>query len=279
MNLKLDKLNRIAVLLAGDFRQWPRAAEYIFAFAEQQAVTVDYYFATWTTTQDYWYTSQTSHTPAREIRQITENDITCEFLKHNKNLINFQLVGQLSQLNTIPHSSDITFYYQTYLAKLANIMKRRYELDNNFVYDQVFEMRPDLYIFNDTITSLSDFEWSGELHYYEFKHHQSQCPVASDVYYQANSFSNDILAERFYYKKSTNYSPVQIDCHGDLAFINNHWILFDYIHLRRLRPVTPARPITQVVIRPNFPQDDLRNYSQPQLWEYFQQYNNLVHQT
>jgi len=269
LNLKLDKLNRIAVLLAGDFRQWPRAAEYIFAFAEQQAVTVDYYFATWTTTQDYWYA------PTMVNRQVTENDITGEFIKHNKNLINFRLVEQIKQFNTIPHRSDITFYYQTYLAKLANIMKRRYELDNNFVYDQVIEMRPDLYIVADANSSpitLANFEWSGELCYDDFKHHQTQWPVAPDLYYQANSFSNDIMAERFYYKKARQYGQIQINSNGQLPFVNNHWVLFDYSHLRRMRPVAPVLPNTHVVIRPNFPQDDLRNYSQLQLWEYFEQY-------
>ena len=106
-----------------------------------------------------------------------------------------------------------------------------------------------------------------------------QWPSAQDVYYQANSFSNDIMAERFYYKKAMLYSLVQINSDGQPTFSNNHWNLVDYIYLRRMRPVAPIQPIIQVVIRPNFPQDDLRNYSQTQLREYFNQYSNLLYHT
>jgi hypothetical protein len=278
LNLKLDKLNRVAVLLAGDFRSWPRAAEYIFAFAERQAITVDYYFATWTTTQDFWYTTNIS---ATKKRLVTKYNITCEFAKHNKNLINFQLVNQIKQPNTITKCTDVTFYYQTYLAKLAGLMKRRYELDNNFVYDQVFEMRPDLYIYDEVNSplKLADFEWSGKLSYDTFRHHETQWPVAptaQDLYYQANSFGNDVLAERYYYRKSIEYTRVCNDNYRQITFSNNHWVLFDYSYLRRLQPVALTHPNIQLPIRSNFPQDDLRNYSQPQLQEYIDQYNSDV---
>jgi hypothetical protein len=262
----LVKLNRIAVLLAGDFRQWPRAAEYIFAFAEQQAVTVDYYFATWTTTQDFWCTNKKE---ARTRRPVTNNDITCEFVKYNKNLINFQLVKQIIQPDTTQHFTDVTFYYQTYLAKLANIMKRRYELDNDFVYDQVFEIRPDLYIFDEfnIPVKLTDFEWLNEICYkQDGRFHQ--WPVAQDLYYQANSFSNDIMAERFYYKKSIEYN------HTDNN-INNHWILCDYSYARRMQAIPLVKPNFQMPLRPNFP-DDPRQYNWLELSEYEAKWQQLV---
>jgi hypothetical protein len=268
----LDKLNRIAVLLAGDFRFWPRAAEYIFAFAERQAITVDYYFATWPNTQDFWLTQDKK---ARKQRPVTEYDITCEFAKHNKNLINFQLVKNFN------NKYYPTFYYQTYLAKLVNLMKRRYELDNDFVYDQVFEMRPDLYIYDEINTPviLTDFEWLGEISYTQNNCANYQWPTAADLYYQANSFGNDVLAERYYYRKSIEASKFSNrsefkHCHDTL---HNHWILFDYSYARRLQSISirQHQPI-HLPIRSNFPQDDLRNYNWAELCEYAEQYWRLV---
>ena len=267
----MDKLNRIAVLLAGDFRQWPRAAEYIFDFAERQAVTVDYYFATWTTTQDFWYTQDKT---ARKQRLVTEYDIACEFAKHNKNLINFQLVKNFN------NKYYPTFYYQTYLAKLAGIMKRRYELDNNFVYDQVFEMRPDLYI-HDEINPpaiLTDFEWLGEISYTQHNCANYQWPNAADLYYQANSFGNDVLAERYYYRKSIEASKFSIMSEfKHCCEPHNHWILFDYSYVRRMQSISirQHQPI-HLPIRSNFPQGDLRNYNWAELCEYAEQYWQLV---
>lgn len=269
----MDKLNRIAVLLAGDFRQWPRAAEYIFAFAEQQADIVDYYFATWTTTQDFW--NVVNDKEANKQRPVIETNITCEFIKHNKNLINFQLV---KNFNTSPHP---TFYHQTYLAKLANIMKRRYELDNDFVYTQVFEIRPDLYIFDRDINIpviLTDFEWSAEFSY-KSKHVNQQWPSASDLYYQANSFGNDIMAERYYYQKSMEaikVSGTNKIKHWGYVLHNNHWILLDYSYARRMQAIPLVTPFCKIPIRPNFPQDDLRKYSYNELWGYAEQYCNSL---
>lgn len=270
----MDKLNRIAVLLAGDFRQWPRAAEYIFAFAKRQAVTVDYYFATWETTQDFW--NVVNDKEANKQRPVIETNITCEFIKHKENLINFQIV---KNFNTRHHP---TFYHQTYLAKLAGIMKRRHELDNDFIYDQVFEIRPDLYIFDEVNrpVTLTDFEWTCELCYTE-THIKHQWPIAPDLYYQSNSFGNDVMAERYYYQKC-----IEADKFGEIDQFkhcsvtqHNHWILFDYSHARRMHAIPLVTPCYPVPIRPNFPPDDLRNYSQSQLYEYFQQYDKLIHHT
>lgn len=261
------KLNRVAVLLAGDFRLWSRASEYIFAFAERQAVVVDYYFATWTTTQDYWYTTDLA---MKEKRPVTEADITCEFVKHNKNLINFQLATQLTDITITSN------YYQSYLGKIAGIMKRRYELDNNFVYDQVFEIRPDLYIHDEVNApvTLTDFECLGQIDY-KHSNHPMHFPQATDFYYQANSFGHDVMAERYYYQKtieSVKFNLPQYKIKHWPMIMHNHWILTDYIYARRLQLKQLYQPNMQIALRTNFPQDDLRKYDFNQLWEYERQY-------
>jgi len=239
------KINKLAVLLCGDFRAWPRASEYIFKYADQLSADVDYYFSTWTETSDYWYTDINE---LKTKRPVTDDDVTKEFIKYNKNLINYRLAtNRLDQ-----HTS--TFYYQSYLAKMANIMKRRYELDNSFIYDQVVEIRPDLYIDAGpcVIDNLNDFEC---LLYIE-NPGDVTVPGATDLHYRSNSFGNDLMANRFYHQKSFALNYVKNFTLYD-NIINNHQILADYMYQKRLKSIEGNYPYKQVVIRTNFPVGDL----------------------
>lgn len=249
------KINRLAVLIAGDFRFWPKAAEYIFDFAENKAENVDYYFATWNTTRDFWYPTSKSKT---SLRSVTEKEITEKFQQANKNLINFKLLDLIS----LPGTS---FYYQAYLGYAASLLKRRYEMDNKFIYDQVIELRPDLFISGGSQEYFNDFEirvhtthrpliCSGQLRHF---------PLAHDLWYQANSFTNDIMALRYFYAKAKKtYKFPKFGYQYWPCIVDNHWMLFDYVYLRRLIPsaFTPKNweNIKDIPIRPNFPELDLR---------------------
>ena len=243
--LNLHKINKLAVLLCGDFRAWPRASEYIFKYADYLSDDVDYYFSTWNNTSDYWYTGINE---LKTKRPVTDDDVTKEFIKYNKNLINYRLSTHILDQHTN------TYYYQSYLAKIANVMKRRYELDNNFIYDQVVEMRPDLYINAETsiIADLNDFEC---LLYIE-NPGDITVPGAADLHYRSNSFGNDIMANRFYHQKSFALKYVKnFTLHNDI--INNHQILADYMYQKRIKSIQGIGLHKQVVIRTNFPLGDL----------------------
>ena len=251
----MNKIDRLAILLSGDFRYWPRAAEYIFKFAENRANQVDYYFATWTTTRDYWYPQPTSIATERP---VTDSDVTEKFT--NRNLIAYKLVNQLPEYPT-------SNYYQSYLGNIANILKRQHELDNNFVYDQVIEIRPDLYIRDksDTIeiTHFTDFECLVEIQYTGSE--KIHFPQATDFYYQTNSFGSDVMASRFYYQKSIEAAKIEKYSHWPMI-MHNHWILVDFIYARRMQHRYNNGSIEQLAIRPNFPQDDLRKYTYQELF-------------
>lgn len=225
------KLGKIAVLLCGEFRTCAKASEYIFKYMDQLSEDIDYYFATWDVTQG---------------QPVTVLDITNEFVKYDKNLINYQIVKPIDW----QHS---TYYYQSYLAKLVSILKRRYELDNNIVYDQVIEIRPDLYITKERdAVRLNDFEC---LIYVE-NNGSIEFPGATDLSYQTNSFGNDILSNRFYYQKSKTLNHINNFKHWPLP-LHNHQILADYIFARRIKTIGIDRPTVEIVIRPNFPEGDL----------------------
>jgi hypothetical protein len=246
----------VAVLLCGDFRAWPKAAEYIFNFIEHYYSNIDYYFVTWSTTRDHWWPEEKS---INTIRDVTESDVTSKFV--NKKLVDYKILS----LDTVP-KHHVSFFYQSHLSKIGNILKRKYELANNMVYDQVIELRPDLYIpiIVDKITPCGDFTYSiSKLHYPI----HGELPYLTDMYFRTNSMGNDILGARNFYNKFYTVSKF-----SDLCFFPGyetmpgtydvHWILVDYIFKRRMIDDFSKNheALHATVIRPNFP-DNLHDYN------------------
>ena len=257
-----DKINRLAVLLCGELRMWEQASTYIFDAMESRAEQVDYYFATWDKTRTFWWPE---HSSEKTSRPVSADEITSKFV--DRNLINYKLINQETALPRF----GITMYYQSYLAKIANTCKRRYELDNNFVYDQVVELRPDIFIKNkqthEQIRSYTDFEYAAGLVYLD---NTISFPQITDFYSRLNSITNDVIANRHYYRKSVKLDNAMHTLTHWPTRMNNHWVLLDYIYARRLISVGALAELgSQIIIRPNFPKDDLNNYSESELHERF----------
>lgn len=228
---------KIATLICGDYRSCPKVIEHIFKYVETLG-TVDYYFATWSTTRDHWWPPEVS---AATQRTVTNSDITDLFI--GRSLIDYKLVDQ-SQL---PAFSS-TFYYQGYLAKIANILKRKHELAQDFVYDQVVESRPDLYPLGTVTVNCQEFELANGPVWVS-----NGIPQMFDHLYHADSFVNDVVGNRYSFDKYLNR-------HNDRAeFGHTHWILYDYVTLRKLliKEITGTY-IHYIPVRPNFP----NNYSE-----------------
>jgi len=244
--------NRLAVLLVGDLRLWSRASSYIFSFAEHLSSNVDYYFATWNKTRDHWWPEEKS---ISSIRDVTEQEIIAPF--GDRNLINVQIVDQSA---TIPRQ-HLTIYYQSFLAKLANLAKNRHEFANGFVYDHVIEIRPDLYISHERLLQPEeklpkDFEYIAGS---EYTNNTFPYPQLNDFYSRSSSIGNDVISNRFFrqgYLYTGNfqhkYSP---------SGPNNHWVLLDYLYARRMsgRSFGHYETDGQIPVRPNFPEGDLNN--------------------
>ena len=249
--------SRLAVLLCGDFRCWPRASRYIFNFVENYFDTVDYYFATWSTTRDYRLPDNDS---VKTERAVTEHDVIDKFV--GRNLIYYKLVD----INTVP-KYHTNFFYQAHLGKIGNILKRQYELKNDIIYDQVIELRPDVYI-PPVIKELAickDFEYSMVPMYYAYG---TKFPSIGDLYFRTNSFTNDVLSTRNYHNKLVDikkfldinrYTPGYETMPGTHDV---HWILLDFLCKRRLFEQSDKKYESNhaTVIRPNFP-DNLDTYS------------------
>jgi hypothetical protein len=173
-------MKTLAVLLAGEFRTWPKCSSYLFKFFQGRASRVDYFFATWTTSNDL------------PDKQITDADVREPFDKYRQNLISSSIVGPIGR-------KIYTFYNQAYLAKIANILKREHEIRHNFVYDQVVETRPDIYIRsrNPHWIPMKDYEFCNCSYVGDHRGFDA----IDDIYYRSNSFTNDIIANRYWHRK------------------------------------------------------------------------------
>jgi hypothetical protein len=234
---------RVAVIIAGQLREWHRSAEPMFKYFSSQSDNVDYYFATWYVTRDYWWPE---HISERTERPVLYTEITDVFAQHNQRLIDFQIVESIPREN-------ITYYYQGYLTKLANIAKRKYELENNFVYDQVVVIRPDLYI------SYKKHQWAlcNDYEYNIGPMYNDHNGVLSieDFYFRSNSWTNDILSARNLIRadqKSQFIFSSEMD-HSLLPC--NHQTLSEWLLRRNLLYKPNDDYDFCFIIRPNFPKD------------------------
>jgi hypothetical protein len=221
------KEQRLAVLICGDLRTWTQAYENIFKYAEMWGEAVDYYFATWNSTQDIWIPIEGKTVHIDSKRTVTEQEIVDKF--HGRNLIDCKIMD----LNNFSNRM-VTFYYQAYLAKIASISKRRHELDNKFVYGQVIEIRPDLgFVFEqkqqqeECMRHCEDFEYKIS---HTFYGNNIKLPHLTDFYYRSNSLTSDVLGNRYWFGRAgMEYNQGQYTINT-----NNHWLLLSYVYTRRL---------------------------------------------
>lgn len=209
-------MKTLAVLLAGEFRTWEKCSQYMFRFFDVQAPQfdrIDYFFATWATSSDMPGVT------------ITDNDVRSKFSEHGKNLVAFNIVQPIGRKSS-------TFYNQAYLAKMVNIRKRENEIMHNFVYDQVVETRPDIYMRSAKLPwrLMRDYEVCNCNHYNK---NSAGFNEIDDVYYRTNSFTNDIIANRYWYRKPReNY--VHIGMGAIHNWHNHHCMIAEYLTLNAI---------------------------------------------
>ena len=256
----LCNIGRIAVLICGEYREWSRTAKYIFDMAEAYSNDVDYYFATWNVSKNLL-------TSTSQI--IVDADVTSAF--ENRKLISYKIVDieTVKKFNT-------TFLYQAHLAKIANILKRRHEIDNDFVYDQVIEIRPDFYVpkLKTEVRGCYDFEFVGASDIYYI----NNTPLITDTCFRTNSFGNDVIANRIKHHKVLDSKPI-ISSRYDLFLRNNHhWILLDYLTSKRmyLQQDYPYDLGFSSVVRPNWPDVDFNSLSFSEIQQLDNEWKSVI---
>lgn len=235
-------MKRIAVLLVGEYRTWPIASSVIFNFFDNRAEQVDYYFVTWDKSGE---------------QSISDADITDYF--QNRNLVAYKRVPIKIGIHT--------YYKQTYLAKVANILKRTSEQEQGFIYNQVVETRPDVFLRPNSIEWKMCPDFHHRISTIEECYHGE--PWMLDLYYRSSSLTNDILSNR-YYNCISKFNDLANQISGS-TFRSHHWYLARYVMDHNL--ISTCGSMADVdydyltVIRSNFPADVL-SLSNKELWQY-----------
>lgn len=205
-------INYIAVILAGEYRTWPKVCSYMFNYFSRHARKVDYFFVTWNTSE-------------KEL--VNEQDLKVTF-KH-ENLVDYKLLS--------PKIFTSTFFRQHYLMKVGNMLKNEYEFSHNFIYDQVVVTRPDLYF-----RSNINHKWVYCPDYY---FHTNPGPYYSvdnpyawvqDTYIRSNSATNDIICQRYFegyndFTKQISHQPWMS------GFMGHHELAARFLMVRGLLPI------------------------------------------
>jgi hypothetical protein len=240
-------IKRLAVIIAGEYRMWPVASRYLFDYFKDRAEQTDFFFVTWT------------HNAGT---LITESDVSRYFVD--------QPATGIFLCN--PIAEKHTYYKQAYLSKIGNILKRQQELRHNFVYDQVVETRPDLYIrrahdwlpcqdFEYVVAPIKTEKLEGNIHGMLFM---------MDIYYRTTSLTNDIISNRYWNIKSTFNNNANIT--SGVPFVGHHWYLPDYLMQHRL--ISQSDRVDygfNTIIRSYFPDIDLHTLSPNEILDFHAQ--------
>ena len=169
-------ISKLAVILIGQFRTFKITNKYLCEFFANKAECVDYYFVTWPTSGGH----NTRY--FENVVDVVDSDITDCF--QGQRLIDYRIVPDIAKKHT--------YYRMAYLSKIAQQLKKTKELADNFVYDQVVETRPDVYL-----RSAGDWPIVKPSHYgghpVEIKNDHA---FINDLYIRADSATHDIIADR-----------------------------------------------------------------------------------
>jgi hypothetical protein len=230
-------INRLAVILIGQYRTWPICSKYLIEFFKDKATKIDYFFVTWDTTSIYSNGVWTESTI-----EVTDEKIT-KFFDKDQTVI----------CKVLPDIPEIhTYYRMAYLSLEANKLKKEFEINNNFIYDQVVETRPDMYLRSYPWGGLeykwplcNDYEYNGG----EISNIGHRDLFMPDCYIRTNSPTHDILSQRIndfdvsnaYKKKILNHQYR----HG------HHAMLAKFLLIRNIKKINCRYPdyIFDTVIR------------------------------
>lgn len=255
------KINKLAILIAGELRTWTDTVPYIFKFFNGQANQVDYFFVTWNVDGI-----------TGNLLPVKLDDIISPFNEYKQNLIAYSIENPIER-------RAITYYYQAWLALKANELKRKHEQSNNFVYDQVVETRPDLYLRKPMqkllypippMTAYNNYRPINEIQGIPITYRK----LIDDVYIRSDSPTNDIISQRYFYSfPEENYGPKTIN--GEVVYdpncTNHHCVYGNYLGEKNIEVTNKFQDYPfRIVTRPNFPFSNLDIINGQILWnEYY----------
>lgn len=205
------KINRLAVIIIGEYRTWPIISDYTFNFFSKHANSVDYYFLTWNTTSSW---NKGYRSPSN--RYVTDDQIINSFRTlgnfKNQTLIRHEIINSIEETHT--------FYRMGHLSSIAAELKNNYENLNSFTYDQVVETRPDLFLKS---YNLADWDICKNTEYWTMPHPLNG--YTNDTYFRSSSAGYNIYSQRKNFKFPLNDT------------FAHHKIMHDFLSSTILTPI------------------------------------------
>lgn len=186
---------RVAVCLSGQLRNWKigrDSQKWFWGTANHDIVEVDYFAHTWNYSMDRKGVSQ----------PYEEREVTLAEYQEFKKFFDLK-ESKLDDLRTDHFLGNDHWSSLFYSLSQSLLMKRRYELDNNFEYDIVVKSRPDVCfnprhwfksphkLYNNTLYTTHGGEMEMEFNMFNF----------NDCVFLGNSYTMDLLPNLYFYRQ------------------------------------------------------------------------------
>lgn len=207
-------MKRIAICLSGQSRTWEYCIDSIQSFLKDDEYEIDYFIHTWDI-NDY----RPIETKNGEERYFYKSDLNIEkyiqfYNPKSYKIQSFELFQKKLEKIKIPkyhYADSVNMLNQMYSFKQSIVLKRLYERKNNFKYDIVLKVRPDLFFVYDSLRKnlelLEPFEKGKFFSYFQFDENWKDIldnPWAPDLYWLfTSSEDSDIFSS--YFGKSLKY--------------------------------------------------------------------------
>ena len=139
------KFDRIAVVFVGHIRTLTVCLPNNRYFFNRMGKQVDYYVVTW---DEFDYESSDYQRDdlldmSKKVNQHRDIEVYFGSLLKGIKMISSDTLD-FNKISTSEYRGLWKMLNLTYLSKIGNLLKQTYEKENNFIYDQVIEMRPDI---------------------------------------------------------------------------------------------------------------------------------------
>ncbi len=235
---------KVAVIISGQLRNWKIALENQKWFFSTTGDEVDYFVHTWDYSMDRPGLS----------KDYNYRDVTPEEFK--------EFVDAYKPKKFILDKKKQEFFYDNdhwsslfYSLSQSIMLKREYEIENNFEYDVVFKTRPDV-CFNPA----EPIKWEPmEDNMFMYTHggymeHEFYSFNINDCVFGCNSYTMDMLANLYFFRQYQIHDKVERDYNPNFNAVGPGVLMHDYM---REYGITPFKGLDfiETLVKEGCPED------------------------
>ena len=235
---------KIAVLISGQLRNWKIALESQQWFWSTSGVDVDYFVHTWDYSMDRVAVSK----PYIE-RKISQAEFDLFVEKYSPKKYIFDNKKQEFFYDNDHWSSLFYSFAQTVM------LKREYELENNFEYDVVFKTRPDICFNPEEPLSWPPLEDNLFLTTHGgFMENEFRQFNLNDCIFCCNSYTMDLLSNLYFYRQEKINEKIKRDFNPNFHPIGPGILMHEFFRDYGITPL-PNLPFIETLIKEGCPTD------------------------